>query len=135
MVAAKPIKIPAKWRKLLKLIPGYDPLCMRQPGDWFDAEAADHVCDYYPAMLKHVESVKGTPSGSPFVLSPWQQAVWGCLFGFKGADNLRCYRTVFIYVPKKNGKTAWCAGLIPYMLADSTMAENGRRMFSAASSF
>jgi len=72
------------------------------------------------------------PAGAPFKLQPWQQAVTGCLFGWKRPDGTRRYRECFLYVPKKNGKTAWAAGLL--LCVQTTDREFGAELYSAASS-
>lgn len=93
----------------MELIPGYDPIATAPKGYWFDVETAEMYCDFFPEVLKHVKGKKG---GEPFVLEPWQQAKTGCLFGWKRPDGLRRYRTLFDYVPRKNGKTPWSAGVV-----------------------
>ena len=127
-LARKP-KISAKWCKLFSLIPGYDPIATAAPGDWFDEDAAQRVIDFFPECLKHV---KGPKAGEHFVLEDWQQAVTGCLFGWKRPDDTRRYRECLIYVAKKNGKSAWVAGLILYMLVCD--GELGAEIYSAAAS-
>ena len=129
MVAAKPIKITAKWRKLFKLIPNYDPIVSAGPGDYFDPKAAEKACGFFPECLKHVKGVK---AGEPFVLEPWETAIIGCLFGWKRPDGTRRYRECLLYVASKNGKTSLAAGLVLYMLWID--GEMGAEVYSAASS-
>lgn len=56
-------------------------------------------------MLVHIE---GDAAAAPFVLSPWEQSLVANLFGWKQLDRrgreVRRYREVFLYVPRKNGK-------------------------------
>ena len=111
MPRSKPI--PRKWISLFKLIPGYDPVATTAPGDWFDVSAAEMVCEFFPACLRHIE---GELAGQPFKIEPWQQAMTGCLFGWKRADGTRRYREAFVYVPRKNGKSPWAAGIANYVL-------------------
>ncbi len=121
-------KVPDEWRQLLGLLPGYDPFA--QAGDCvFDVEAAQLVIAFFPEVLRHA---KGAMGGKPFALEPWQQALAANLFGWKRPDGTRRYRTVFLYVPKKNGKTAFAAGLMIFaMTADR---EFGAECYSAAAS-
>ncbi len=105
----------AKWRKLLCLIPGYDPFAQAE-GCWFDEAAAQRALDFFPEMLHHVE---GALAGQPFVLEPWQQAIIANLFGWKTIDNhgreVRRYRECLIYCPRKSGKTPLIAGVACYV--------------------
>jgi len=122
-------KVLAKWRALFRLIPGYDPIASATAGDWFDEQAAEQAIAFFPECLKHV---KGPKAGQPFELERWQKAVTGCLFGWKRSDGLRRYRECLLYVAKKNGKSAWVAGLILYMLVCD--GEQGAELYSAAAS-
>ncbi len=105
-------RLPAKWQKLLRMIPGYDSIATA--GDaWFDVEAAQHALDFFPQCLTHVKGEKG---GQPFVLEPWLAAVTANIFGWKQAKDIRRYREVLLYVPRKNAKTFWSAGIVLYLL-------------------
>lgn len=98
------------------------------PGEWFDADAADNVVAFFARFMVHS---KGPLGGRPMVLEPWQEAIVGCLIGWKRADETRRYRQAFIYIARKNGKTTLGAGLVCYFLfADR---ENGAELYSAAS--
>lgn len=105
----------AKWQKLLRLIPGYDPFAQSE-GCWFDEAAAQKALDFFPEMLHHVE---GALAGQPFVLEPWQQSIVANLFGWYRLDphgrEVRRYRECLIYVPRKNGKTPLIAGVACYV--------------------
>ncbi len=133
----------ADFRTLIQVIPGYDPVatagladntwndvCDPDVGDyWFDADAAQLALDFFPDMLKHV---KGALAKEPFEPMPWQQSIVANLFGWKrrGADGMRRFREVFIYVPRKNGKTTLAAGIVNYvMFCDG---EPGAEIYSAA---
>lgn len=114
--AAEPVAdggagLPPRWKKLLRLIPGYDPFAGAE-GCWFDAAAAERALDFFAEMLRHIE---GGVAGVAFRLEPWQTAVVANLFGWKRRDDagrvVRRYRELFFYVPRKNGKTPLCAGI------------------------
>lgn len=68
--------------------------------------------DFFPECLTHVEGELG---GRPFVLAPYQIPIIGNLFGWKRPDGTRRYRTVFIEVPAKSGKTPTAAGIALYL--------------------
>ncbi len=100
------------WQRLLRLIPGYDPFATA--GDCtFDEDAAQEVLDFFPDCLKHVE---GALAGQPFFLEDWEKAIVANLFGWKRPDGTRRYRTAFIFIPRKNGKTPLVAGINCYVL-------------------
>jgi len=92
----------------------------------FDATAAQMVIAFF-ALLKHS---KGEWAGRTIVLEPWQQAVLWILFGWKRADGTRRFRTAYLEVARKNGKSTMAAGLGLYLLlADG---EPGAEVYSAA---
>lgn len=120
-------KIPAKWLKLFRLIPGYEPVATAAPGEWFDVDAAQRAVDFFPECLQHIE---GSVAGKPFDLSPWQQAIVGCLFGWKRPDGMRRYRKAMIMVGRGNGKTPLAAGICLYCLTCDN--EPGAQIYGAA---
>lgn len=101
----------------MRLIPGYDPFETAGPDCWFDEEAAQRAIAFFPGCLRHIE---GAMYGEPFELEPWQEAIVGNLFGWKRTDSkgreIRRYRKLFLYVPRKNGKTPLAAGIGLYVL-------------------
>lgn len=109
--------VPQGWLDLFALLPGYDPVATAGPDCWFDAAEADKAVAFFAECLRHVE---GELAGKPFILEPWQQAVVGCLFGWKRRDStgreVRRYRKALLYVPRKNGKTPLAAGIGLYVL-------------------
>lgn len=122
-----PKPLSAKWRKLLMRIPGYDPFATA--GDcWFDVDAAERAIGFFRDCIQHVKGRKF--AGKPFVLEEWQEAIAANLFGWKRPDGTRRYRTAFIFVPRKNGKTTFGAGLVNYVLFCD--GEPGAECYSAA---
>ena len=93
----------------------------------FDAEAAERAVAFFAECLTHVT---GEWRGQPFVLSDWQAKIVRQVFGWKREDGTRRYRTVFIAVPRKAGKTTLAAGLALFALyADG---EPGAQVINAA---
>ena len=93
----------------------------------FDADAAERAVAFFSECLTHVT---GEWRGQPFILSDWQAEIVRQVFGWKRADGTRRYRTVFIAVPRKAGKTTLAAGLALYALyADG---EPGAQVINAA---
>jgi phage terminase large subunit-like protein len=110
-VARPKSRLTKAWRALLGRIPGYDPEATA--GDaWFDPDIAQKMLDFFPMCLRHIE---GAVAGQPFTLEPWEEAIVANLFGWQRLDEqgrqVRRYRELFLYVPRKNGKSPLCAGL------------------------
>lgn len=121
------MEVSEKWRKLFKLLPGYCPIATAKDGEWFDEGRAEKVLKFFADYVTHCE---GEFAGKPFSLEPWQQALVGCVFGWLTASGTRRYREVFLYVPRKNGKTTLCGGIINTLaLLDD---EPGAQLYSAA---
>jgi phage terminase large subunit-like protein len=124
--SARP-SVPAWARKLFALLPGYDPAGRAAPGERFVPELAEHALRFFPEQLQFIEGERG---GDPFDLEPWQRAIVACLFGWVRADGTRRYRESLIYVPRKNGKTPFCAGMVDLVMF--TDGEPGAQIYSAA---
>ena len=94
---------------------------------WYDEAAAQRAIGFFRDCLTHV---KGELAGQPFELDNWQENIIGALFGWKRHDGTRRYRTAYVEVPRKNGKSTLCAGLALYMLFSD--GEQGAEVYSAA---
>ena len=96
---------------------------------YFDKQAADKAISFIETFITHT---KGELAGKPFILEDWQKEIVGNIFGWKNEEtDLRKYRTVFIFLSRKNGKTTLCAAIAIYMLfADR---ERGAEIYCAAS--
>ncbi|MFW5943162.1 MAG: terminase large subunit [bacterium] len=115
-----------KWVRLACERHRYDRNHEREKGLRFDEKAAKLAIAFF-AVLHHW---KGEWAGQPIVLQPWQQFIVWSLFGWKRADGLRRFRTAYVEVARKNGKTTLAAGLGLYlMIADG---EPGAEVYSAA---
>jgi len=94
---------------------------------WFDEKAAGVAVNFFERVLTHV---KGEWAGQPLRLQPWEKQIVRDVFGWKQEDGTRCYRTVYVEVPRKNGKSTLAAGLALLLLfADG---EPGAEVYSAA---
>lgn len=80
---------------------------------WYDEEEANRAVGFFADCLTHTT---GQWRGQPFVLTDVQAEITRNIFGWKRKDGTRRYRTVFIAVPRKFGKTTWAAGLALYAL-------------------
>lgn len=74
----------------------------------FDERAARIATAFFEHALRHT---KGEWNGQPFVLPRWQKRIVRDIFGWKRADGMRRYRTIYIEVPRKNGKSTLAGGL------------------------
>lgn len=130
----KPVEIhtytDAELRRICRTkIPHYNPWKTR--GDCkFDVAKARGVVEFFHQQLTHV---KGGLATKPFILERWQIAIVGNLFGWIRPDGTRRYRHALIYVPRKNGKTALCAGILLYVLCED--GERGAEIYGAASEY
>ena len=78
----------------------------------FDEDAGARVLQFFD-FLRHS---KGEFAGQRFVLSGWQQAYLWVLFGWKRADTgFRRFRTSYLEVSRKNGKSSLSAGVALYI--------------------
>lgn len=72
----------------------------------FDAARAQRAVKFFES-LKHT---KGQFYGQPFTLLPWQKPIVQDVYGTVDQHGVRQYKTVYIEIPKKNGKSALAAG-------------------------
>jgi len=76
---------------------------------WFDEAAADWAAAFFP---KYLRFTTGEWAGRPFKLEPWEERdIIRPMFGWKRADGTRRYRRVYVWIPRKNGKTELAAGI------------------------
>lgn len=95
-------------------------------GLYFDPAAGQRPIDF-ARFCPHIE---GKWAGTPITLEPWQQFILWVLFGWKRADGSRRFRTAYIEIAKKNGKSTLAAVIELFLLfADG---EPGARIYSAA---
>ncbi len=120
--------------ELIKLIPDYDPFDTDLDKYYFDPFNSDDdeddgtVVDFFECYLTHA---KGSLTGKPFILEDWEKAILLNLFGWKIIETgFRRYRECFVFVPRKNGKTALAAGVALYVLFCD--GEKGAEIYSAA---
>lgn len=85
----------------------------------FREEAVERVIAFF-SILRHFTS---RHAGKPFRLEPWQQFVIASIYGFYiREDGSRLVKYVYIEISRKNGKTAFAAGLCLYhLIADGEM--------------
>ena len=100
--------------------------CNFVEGDYYDDKAAQHAINFIENYCSHVKAHTGR-----FLLEDWQKNDIICpLFGWKRADGLRKYRTCYVEIPRKNGKSSLTAAIALYMLTG--LGEKGAEIISAA---
>lgn len=69
----------------------------------------EEICAFFP----HLRHWRDPFAGQPFHLLGWQAFCTGSAFGWvlKADESIWRYRTLYIEVPKKSGKSTWVAGM------------------------
>lgn len=93
---------------------------------YFDQVAADRAVRFI-RMLSHS---KGEWANTPFNPAPWQSFIIEVIFGWKRDGGLRRFRTAYIEIPRKNGKSTLAAALGLYLAFGD--GEPGAEVYSAA---
>ncbi len=105
-------------------------LCVdgRHPkGYWYDEAAGQRVVDFIERFCRHYE---GELAGQLIILEDWQRKIYRAVFGWMRADGTRRYRTAYIEIPRKNGKSFKGSATGLYLtVADG---EGGAQVYSAA---
>jgi phage terminase large subunit-like protein len=85
----------------------------------FREDKANEVIEFF-SILQHFT---GRHAGKPFILQPWQQFVIAAIYGFYVKETgERLTKYVYIEISRKNGKTAFAAGLcLFHLIADGEM--------------
>jgi phage terminase large subunit-like protein len=119
VIAGELIRLAVK-RHLLDLQNG------KKRGLYFDEQKASDAIEFF-SYLKHS---KGEWAGQSFKLEPWQQFIVWAIFGWVKKDGLRRFKSAYLEVPRKNGKSTLGAGVgLKLAFADN---EPGAEVFSAA---
>lgn len=93
----------------------------------YDPDRAQKAVDFIES-LRHY---KGEWAGKRIILEPWQKNhIIKPLFGTVREDGLRQFRTAYIEIPRKNGKTMLAAAISLYLLCAD--GEAGAEMEGAA---
>jgi len=97
----------------------------------FDMEAAEHMCAFMEA-LPHIEGAWAARNECITLLG-WQAFLISQIGGWRHmATGIRRFRTAYVEVPRKNGKSTLLAGVGLYFLGPD--GEPGAKVYSAAAS-
>lgn len=91
---------------------GYEPSRFMLPESHYDAERADRAVTF----IENLRHTKGKWAGKRFWLLPWQKQIVRDLFGIVDAFGHRQFRTAYIEIGKKNGKSELAAAVALYLL-------------------
>lgn len=85
---------------------------------YFDPAAARYYVNFFEENLQHYD---GVFAGQPFEFEPWQWFAFASPFGWLKVDRIndmavRRFSSMDIFVPKKQGKSAWIGGTMLFFL-------------------
>ena len=94
---------------------------------YYDSDAANRVIKFF-GFLKHL---KGPLANTPLDIADWQIFIVSQLYGWmRSSDGYRRFRTAYVEVPRKSGKSTFCSGLALYgLIADG---ESSAEIYSAS---
>ncbi len=90
----------------------YSPTKFMLPTSHYDAEKADRAVRF----IENLKHTKGRWAGKRFWLLPWQEQIIRDVFGVVDAHGNRQFRTAYVEIPKKNGKSELAAAVALYLL-------------------
>jgi len=100
-----------------------------QTENHFDLKKAERVKRFIETYCTYS---KGIWAGQSFKLMSWQwEEIIRPLFGTMNDNGYRQYRTCYVEIPKKSGKSECCAAISLYMLTND--GEDGAEVYLAAS--
>ena len=105
----------------------YTPTKLMLPSSYYDKRRADFAVDFI-SLLSHTT---GEWYGKSFQLMPWQEQIIRDIFGIVDKETgYRQFRTAYVEIGKKNGKSELAAAVALYLLfADG---EPGAEVYSCA---
>lgn len=90
----------------------YQPTRFMLPDSHYDEAKADRAVRF----IENLCHTKGRWAGKPFWLLPWQERIIRDIFGVVKEDDTRQFRTAYVEIPKKNGKSELAAAIALYLL-------------------
>lgn len=90
----------------------YQPTRFMLPTSHYDAAKADRAVRF----IENLCHTKGKWDGTPFWLLPWQEQIIRDIFGIVDERGKRQFRTAYIEIGKKNGKSELAAAVALYLL-------------------
>lgn len=90
----------------------YKPSRFMLPTSHYDKAKADRAVKF----IENLCHTKGKWAGKRFWLLPWQEQLIRDIFGIVKPDGCRQFRTAFVEIPKKNGKSELAAAVALFLL-------------------
>ena len=90
----------------------YQPTRFMLPTSHYDEDKADRAVMF----IENLRHTKGKWAGKRFWLLPWQEQIIRDVFGIVKEDGKRQFRTAYIEIGKKNGKSELAAAVALYLL-------------------
>ena len=90
----------------------YKPSRFMLPTSHYDEKKADRAVKF----IEQLRHTKGKWAGKRFWLLPWQEQIVRDLFGIVKPDGNRQFRTAYVEIGKKNGKSELAAAIALWML-------------------
>ena len=92
----------------------YKPSRFMLPTCHYDAAKADRAVTF----IENLRHTKGKWAGKRFWLLPWQEQIIRDVFGIVDEKGNRQFRTAYVEIGKKNGKSELAAAVALYLLFD-----------------
>ena len=118
-----PKERPAGYPKLTE----YVPTRFMLETSHYDKAKADRAV----VFIENLKHTKGKWDGKPFWLLPWQEQIIRDIFGIVDENGHRQFRTAYIEIGKKNGKSELAAAVALYLCICSTGITSRRRKYTA----
>jgi len=111
----------------VRLPDGAEVVTYHPQGFVYDEPTGERVVYFLEHYCRHH---KGEWGGQPLLLEEWQKEVIRHVFGWLRPDGTRRFRTAYIEIPRKNGKSEIAAGIGLYLtVADG---EEGAEVYASA---
>lgn len=94
----------------------YKPSRFMLPTCHYDASKADRAVTF----IENLRHTKGKWAGKRFWLLPWQEQIIRDVFGIVDERGNRQFRTAYVEIGKKNGKSELAAAVALYLLLPIT---------------
>jgi phage terminase large subunit-like protein len=125
-------RAPGKYERLWRARHERDIELCRQPGGHpkgyrFDAGVGGRAVQFVERYCKHH---KGEWAGKPLLLTELQREIFTQIFGWLRRDGTRRFRTAYVEVPRKFGKSTVAGGIGLYLVVAD--GEQGAEVYSSA---